>query len=71
MGPAGMVFSMISIAVGSVMYWAVASQGHGLRLSKAGVILIVVGALGLVTRPPFSPRRVTLLEIGIARTTSG
>jgi hypothetical protein len=48
MGLAGMVFSMISIAVGAVMYWAVTSQGHGFRLSTVGVILMVVGAVGLV-----------------------
>lgn len=48
MGLAGMVFSMISIAVGAVMYWAVTSQGHGFRLSTVGVILMVVGAFGLI-----------------------
>ena len=48
MGLAGMVFSMISIAAGAVMYWAVTSQGHGFRLSTVGVILMVVGAIGLV-----------------------
>jgi hypothetical protein len=48
MGLAGMVFSMISIAAGAVMYWAVTSQGHGFRLSTVGVILMVVGAVGLL-----------------------
>ena len=48
MGLAGMVFSMIAIAAGAVMYWAVTSQGHGFRLSTVGVILMVVGAVGLV-----------------------
>ncbi len=48
MGLTGMVFSMISIAAGAVMYWAVTSQGHGFRLSTVGVILMVVGAIGLV-----------------------
>ncbi len=48
MGLAGMVFSMIAVAAGAVMYWAVTSQGHGFRLSTVGVILMVVGALGLV-----------------------
>ena len=42
MGLAGMVFSMISIAVGAVMYWGVTTQGHGFRLSTVGVILMVV-----------------------------
>jgi len=48
MGLTGMVFSVISIAAGAVMYWAVTSQGHGFRLSTVGVILMVVGAVGLV-----------------------
>src|ERR1700693_1109326 len=48
MGLTGMVFSMISIAAGAVMYWAVTSQGHGFRLSTVGVILMIVGAIGLV-----------------------
>ncbi len=48
MGLTGMVFSMIAIAAGAVMYWAVTSQGHGFRLSTVGVILMVVGAVGLV-----------------------
>jgi hypothetical protein len=48
MGLGGMVFSMIAIAAGAVMYWAVTSQGHGFRLSTVGVILMVVGAVGLV-----------------------
>jgi hypothetical protein len=48
MGLTGMVFSIIAIAAGAVMYWAVTSQGHGFRLSTVGVILMVVGAVGLV-----------------------
>jgi hypothetical protein len=49
MGLTGMVFSVISIAVGAVMYWAVTTtQGHGFRLSTVGVILMVAGAIGLV-----------------------
>ena len=31
------------------MYWAITTtQGHGFRLSTVGVILMVVGAIGLV-----------------------
>jgi hypothetical protein len=48
MGLTGMVFSLISLAAGAVMYWAVTSQEHGFRLSTVGVILMVVGAIGLV-----------------------
>jgi hypothetical protein len=42
-----MFFSVLAIAAGAVMYWAVTSQGHGFRLSTVGVILMVVGAIGL------------------------
>jgi hypothetical protein len=48
MGLTGMVFSTIAIAVGAVMYWAVTAQAHGFRYSTVGVILMVVGAVGLV-----------------------
>ena len=48
MGRTGMVFSVIAITAGAVMYWAVTSQGHGFRLSTVGVILMVVGGVGLV-----------------------
>ena len=47
MGLTGMVFSLISIAIGAVLAWAVTSQGHGIRLSTVGVILMVIGAVGL------------------------
>ncbi|HUY22461.1 MAG TPA: hypothetical protein VMV22_08965 [Acidimicrobiales bacterium] len=43
-----MVFSIIAMAAGAVMYWAVTAQGHGFRLSTVGVILMVLGAVGLV-----------------------
>ena len=49
MGRAGMVFSIIAIAAGAVLYWAVTSHGHGFRPSTVGVILMVVGGVGFVT----------------------
>ena len=48
MGLTGMVFSTIAIAAGAIMYWAVTYQGHGFRISTVGVILMIVGAVGLV-----------------------
>jgi phosphate/sulfate permease len=48
MGLMGMGFSTVAIAVGAIMYWAVTYQGHGFRFSTVGVILMVVGAIGLV-----------------------
>ena len=49
MGRSGMVFSIIAIAAGAVMYWAVTSHGTGFRVSTVGVILMIVGGVGLVT----------------------
>lgn len=49
MGLVGMFLSMVSIAAGAVMYWAITTtQTHGFRLSTVGVILMIVGAVGLV-----------------------
>jgi hypothetical protein len=49
MGMTGMVFSTIAVAAGAVMYWAITTtQSHGFRLSTVGVILMIVGAIGLV-----------------------
>lgn len=48
MGLTGMGFSIVAIAAGAVMYWAVTAQGHGFRLSTVGIILMAVGAAGLV-----------------------
>jgi len=44
----GMVFSILAIAAGAVMYWAVTAPAHGFRLSTVGVILMVAGAAGLI-----------------------
>lgn len=48
MGKTGMFFSTVAFAVGAVMYWAVTAQGHGFRYSTVGVVLMAVGAVGLV-----------------------
>jgi hypothetical protein len=48
MGMTGMCFSAVAFAVGAVMYWAVTAQGHGFRYSTLGVVLMAVGAVGLV-----------------------
>jgi hypothetical protein len=48
MGLTGMVFSIIAITAGAIMYWAVTSHAHEFRLSTVGVILMVVGAVSLV-----------------------
>jgi hypothetical protein len=43
-----MVFSLISIGAGAVLCWAITAHGHGVRITTVGVILMVVGAVGLV-----------------------
>ena len=48
MGLTGMVFSIFAMGAGAIMYWAVTAPGHGFRFSTVGVILMVVGAVGLV-----------------------
>lgn len=46
---AGFGFSLVAIAAGAVMYWAITTnQTHGFRLSTIGVILMIIGAIGLV-----------------------
>lgn len=44
----GIVTSMLLIAVGAVMRFAVTVQGHGFNVHTTGVILIIVGAIGAV-----------------------
>jgi hypothetical protein len=48
MGLTGMGFSVVAIAAGAVMYWAVTEPTTGFRLSTVGVILMIVGVIGLV-----------------------
>ena len=48
MGRAGMFFSILAIAAGAVMHWAVTTTGHGFNVSTVGIILMVVGVVGLV-----------------------
>jgi len=57
-----MGFSIVAIAAGAVMYWAVTSQGHGFRLSTVGMILMIVGAFGLV---------VSMTVFGMSRRSTG
>ncbi len=62
MGTSGMVFSTIAFAVGAVMYWAVTAQAHGFRYSTVGVILMIVGAAGLL---------ISSVVFGMSRRTAG
>jgi len=62
MGRAGMVFSIIAVAAGAVLYWAVTSQGHGFRVSTVGVILMIVGGVGFVA---------SAIVFGVSRSATG
>jgi hypothetical protein len=44
----GLGVSIFLIAVGAILTWAVNASVSGLELDTIGVILMVVGALGLV-----------------------
>ncbi len=47
-GKMGLGVSIFLIAVGAILTWAVNASVSGLELTTIGVILMVVGALGLV-----------------------
>ena len=44
----GISLSILLIAVGAVLAWAVNAEVSGIDLQVAGVILVVVGAIGFV-----------------------
>lgn len=44
----GIVLSLILIAVGAVLRFAVTADASGINLQTAGVVLMVVGGLGVV-----------------------
>ena len=68
----GIGVSIFLIAVGAILTWAVNASVSGLELTTIGVILMVVGALGLVLSMIFwsswggfgGTRRTTYVEDG-------
>ena len=44
----GISLSILLIAIGAVLAWAVDAEVSGIDVQAAGVILVVVGAIGLV-----------------------
>ena len=40
--------SLFIFAVGAILKWAVTAHVHGFNLQEAGVILMVIGAIGFV-----------------------
>jgi uncharacterized protein DUF6458 len=67
----GVGVSLILIAAGAILTWAVEATVRGIDLNAVGVILMVVGAIGLVLSlvfwsswggPPGGRRRVTTID---------
>jgi uncharacterized protein DUF6458 len=44
----GISLSLFFIAVGAILAWAVSAEASGIDINVVGVILMVVGAIGLV-----------------------
>ena len=44
----GISLSILLIAVGAILAWAVNAEASGIDLQVAGLILVVVGAIGFV-----------------------
>ena len=44
----GISLSVLLIAVGAVLAWAVNAEVSGIDLQVAGVILVIVGVIGLI-----------------------
>jgi hypothetical protein len=44
----GVAISLLMIAAGAIMVWAVNTTASGISIHTVGVILMVVGAVGLV-----------------------
>ena len=44
----GISLSILLIAVGAILTWAVSAEANGVDITAVGVILMIVGAVGLV-----------------------
>jgi len=49
----GITVSMIMIAAGAIMRFAVTAQGHGFNVHTTGMVLMVVGAISAVLSVAF------------------
>jgi hypothetical protein len=69
----GISVSILLIAVGAILTWAVTADAEGIDVNTVGVILMIVGILGLVLSLLFWSswggfhRRATYVEGGPAR----
>lgn len=48
MRPGGIGGSLFLIALGAILYWAVSVEAEGFSINTIGLILMIVGAIGLV-----------------------
>ena len=44
----GITGSLMLIALGAILYWAVTAEAEGFNINMIGLILLVVGAVGVV-----------------------
>lgn len=49
----GISFSILLIAIGAILTWAVSAEVSGVDITAVGVILLVVGILGLLVSIAF------------------
>lgn len=40
--------SLFLVALGAILYWAVTVEGEGFNINTIGLILMIVGAVGLI-----------------------
>lgn len=40
--------SLVLIALGAILYWAVSAEAEGFNINMIGLILLIVGGIGLV-----------------------
>lgn len=40
--------SLVLIALGAILYWAVSAEAEGFSINTIGLILLIVGGIGLV-----------------------
>jgi divalent metal cation (Fe/Co/Zn/Cd) transporter len=75
MGPSGLGVSLVLIAVGAIMRWAVTVHNpHGFNINTAGLILLIVGIVGLIASAAYmaTRRRTNVIHegpVGASRTT--
>lgn len=75
MGPSGMGISLVLIAAGAIMRWAVTvNNSHGFNINTAGLILLIVGIVGLIASVAYmtTRRRTNVIHegpMGASRTT--